>query len=180
MFAKLSALVGGGPALNYNVEPEPYEVAWGCWTHFPGSSREDGSPVSVFRIAATDPNDLKLVAARNGVKRLRMVSKIMFGPSAGALTSHQAVSAAAAVDRLVPGSMGADSRCWVHDPLSYVWVVCHSAAAPPQHPGVQGQHRGAGEGSAGGVPSDRGSTAADHCAEGPRPGRQAQASKQCV
>lgn len=73
MFAKLSALVGGGPALNYNVEPEPYEVAWGCWTHFPGSSREDGSPVSVFRIAATDPNDLKLIAARNGVKRLRML-----------------------------------------------------------------------------------------------------------
>lgn len=74
MFAKLSALVGGGPALNYNVDPEPYEVAWGCWTHFGGTSREDGSPVSVFRIAATDPNDLKLVAARNGVKRLRMVS----------------------------------------------------------------------------------------------------------
>lgn len=79
MFAKLSALVGGGPALNYNLEPEPYEVAWGCWTHFPGSSREDGSPVSVFRIAATEPNDLKLVAARNGVKRLRMVREIMVG-----------------------------------------------------------------------------------------------------
>lgn len=74
MFAKLSALVGGGPALNYNVDPEPYEVAWGCWTHFGGTSREDGSPVSVFRIAATDQNDLKLTAARNGVRRLRMVS----------------------------------------------------------------------------------------------------------
>jgi SCY1-like protein 1 len=73
MFAKLSALVGGGPALNYNVDPEPYEVAWGCWTHYGGSSGEDGSRVSVFRIAATDPNDLKLAAARNGVKRLRMV-----------------------------------------------------------------------------------------------------------
>lgn len=79
MFAKLSALVGGGPALNYNVDPEPYEVAWGCWTHFGGTSREDGSRVSVFRIAAADPNDLKLTAARNGVKRLRMVSRTAHG-----------------------------------------------------------------------------------------------------
>lgn len=76
MFAKLSALVGGGPALNYNVDPEPFEVAWGCWEHHSGTSREDGSPVSVFRIAATDQNDLKLAAARNGVKRLRMVRRL--------------------------------------------------------------------------------------------------------
>jgi SCY1-like protein 1 len=73
MFAKLSALVGGGPALNYNLNPEPYEVAWGPWTHYGGTSRDDGSPVSVFRIAAADPNDLTMTAARNGVKRLRMV-----------------------------------------------------------------------------------------------------------
>jgi SCY1-like protein 1 len=73
MFAKLSALVGGGPALNYNLDPEPFEVAWGCWSHYRGTSREDGSAVSVFKIAAADPADLKLVAARNGVKRLRMV-----------------------------------------------------------------------------------------------------------
>jgi SCY1-like protein 1 len=89
MFAKLSALVGGGPALNYNVDPEPYEVAWGCWTHFGGTSREDGSPVSVFRIAATDPNDLKLTAARNGVKRLRMVSITKLSSRTGCAHTEQ-------------------------------------------------------------------------------------------
>lgn len=74
MFAKLSALVGGGPALNYNYDPVPFDVAWGSgWTHHAGTSKEDGSAVSVFRIAAADPNDLKLAAARNGVRRLRMV-----------------------------------------------------------------------------------------------------------
>eukprot|EP00878_Enallax_costatus_P016353 GHUV01017153.1.p1 GENE.GHUV01017153.1~~GHUV01017153.1.p1 ORF type:complete len:345 (+),score=98.92 GHUV01017153.1:319-1353(+) len=73
MFAKLSALVGGGPALNYNVDPQQYNQAWGCWTHHSGTSREDGSPVSVFRIQAADANDLKLVAARNGVRRLKML-----------------------------------------------------------------------------------------------------------
>ncbi len=93
MFAKLSALVGGGPALNYNVDPEPYEVAWGCWTHYGGTSREDGSRVSVFRIAATDPNDLKLTAARNGVKRLRMVRENPMEPHT--LIISTATSAAA-------------------------------------------------------------------------------------
>lgn len=73
MFAKLSALVAGGPALNYNVEAQQYDQAWGCWAHYSGSSKEDGSPVSVFRIQAADPNDVKLVAARNGVRRLKMV-----------------------------------------------------------------------------------------------------------
>ncbi|WIA22885.1 hypothetical protein OEZ86_009825 [Tetradesmus obliquus] len=73
MFAKLSALVGGGPALNFNVDPHQYDTAWGCWTHHSGTSKEDGSAVSVFKIAAADPNDVKLVAARNGVKRLKML-----------------------------------------------------------------------------------------------------------
>lgn len=78
MFAKLSALVGGGPALNYNVDPQQYDQAWGCWTHHSGTFREDGSPVSVFRIQAADANDQKLVAARNGVRRLKMVSFVAF------------------------------------------------------------------------------------------------------
>jgi SCY1-like protein 1 len=73
MFAKLSALVAGGPALNYNVEAVPFGVAWGGWSHYAGTSKEDGSAVSVFKMVAADPNDLKLAAARNGIKRLRMV-----------------------------------------------------------------------------------------------------------
>lgn len=80
MFAKLSALVAGGPALNYTIDPTPYGVAWGGWTHFPGTSKDDGSAVSVFRIAAGDPADPKLVAARNGAKRLRMVRVLMYPP----------------------------------------------------------------------------------------------------
>jgi SCY1-like protein 1 len=78
MFAKLSALVAGGPALNFNVDPHQYDTAWGCWTHHSGTSKEDGSAVSVFKIAAVDPNDVKLVAARNGVRRLKMVSVAEF------------------------------------------------------------------------------------------------------
>jgi SCY1-like protein 1 len=78
MFAKLSALVAGGPALNFNVDPHQYDTAWGCWTHHSGTSKEDGSAVSVFKIAAVDSNDVKLVAARNGVRRLKMVSVANF------------------------------------------------------------------------------------------------------
>ncbi len=72
MFAKLTALVGG-----YSF---PYELqdtlphSWGQWTHHRGVHREDGSLVSVFKVSAVDPNDRKLVVARNGVKRLKMVS----------------------------------------------------------------------------------------------------------
>lgn len=73
MFAKLTALVGGGAALAYNIDQEPYAVAWGCWTHHSGSAKEDGAAVSVFRIAAPDTGDRRLVAARNGVRRLKMV-----------------------------------------------------------------------------------------------------------
>ncbi|KAF6265414.1 armadillo-type protein [Scenedesmus sp. NREL 46B-D3] len=73
MFAKLSALVGGGPALNVNVDPHQYDTAWGCWSHHSGTNKEDGSAVSVFKIAAVDPTDVKLVAARNGVRRLKML-----------------------------------------------------------------------------------------------------------
>lgn len=73
LFSSISKLVSGGPALNYTLADEPYGTAWGCWTHFPGTSKEDGSSASVFKLTAADPNDLKLAAARNGVKRLKMV-----------------------------------------------------------------------------------------------------------
>jgi SCY1-like protein 1 len=73
MFAKLSALVAGGPALNYTIQ-EAYPQAWGCWTHHAGVSREDKTTkVSIFKISAEDTNHPKLIAARNGVKRLKMV-----------------------------------------------------------------------------------------------------------
>lgn len=72
MFAKLTALVGGGFNFPYVVE-EPYDSAWGQWTHYRGKSKDDGSPVSIFKISATDANDKKLVCARNGVRRLKML-----------------------------------------------------------------------------------------------------------
>jgi hypothetical protein len=73
LFSSISKLVSGGPSLAYTVGEEPYSQAWGCWTHYPATSKEDGSPASVFKLIAADPNDRKLAAARNGVKRLRMV-----------------------------------------------------------------------------------------------------------
>ncbi|KAG2500649.1 hypothetical protein HYH03_001416 [Edaphochlamys debaryana] len=72
MFAKLTALVGGGYTFPYQAE-EPYGTAWGQWTHYRGKSKDDGSPVSIFKISAADANDKKLVCARNGVKRLKMM-----------------------------------------------------------------------------------------------------------
>jgi SCY1-like protein 1 len=77
MFAKLAggltALTGfGGTAFPYNVD-EAYPDSWGHWVHHSGSSKEDGSLVSIFKIASEDPSDRKLIAARNGVKRLKMV-----------------------------------------------------------------------------------------------------------
>ncbi|GBF94506.1 hypothetical protein Rsub_07040 [Raphidocelis subcapitata] len=72
-FSSISKFVGGGPALNYNVDEVPYPQAWGCWTHHPATSREDGSPASVFKLSVADPNDRKLAAARNGVRRLKML-----------------------------------------------------------------------------------------------------------
>ncbi len=71
--ASLFSGLWGGPALKYTLADEPYRQAWGCWTHYPATSKEDGSPASVFKLTASDPNDLKLVAARNGVKRLKLV-----------------------------------------------------------------------------------------------------------
>ncbi|TXG49951.1 hypothetical protein EZV62_025826 [Acer yangbiense] len=58
--------------LPYNIG-DPYPSAWGSWSHFHGTSKDDGSPVSVFSISGTNAQDGHLAAARNGVKRLRTV-----------------------------------------------------------------------------------------------------------
>lgn len=72
MLSRLTALVGGGSSLPFELL-EPFPTAWGAWTHYKATAKTDGSPVSVFKIAATNKSDPKLVAARNGVKRLRTV-----------------------------------------------------------------------------------------------------------
>lgn len=72
MFAKLTALVGGGSSLPYNVG-EPYETSWGSWVHHKGTSRDDGTNVSVFKLSCSDANDKKLLAGRNGMRRLKML-----------------------------------------------------------------------------------------------------------
>ena len=75
MFAKLSALVGSGPVFPYTLGRE-FGTAWGSWKHFEGVAKEDESAVSVFRISSASKSDPKLQAARNGVRRLKMVSSI--------------------------------------------------------------------------------------------------------
>lgn len=73
MFAKLTALVSSSPAFPYNLR-KAYSVAWGgSWTHYQGTTREDGTAVSIFKVSSTSSNDRVLQAARNGVKRLKMV-----------------------------------------------------------------------------------------------------------
>ena len=77
MFAKfaggLSALTGFGSSFPYTLEEPAYSSAWGQWAHHKGTAKEDGARVSIFKISAEDPNDRRLVIARNGVKRLKMV-----------------------------------------------------------------------------------------------------------
>eukprot|EP00890_Picochlorum_soloecismus_P003257 jgi/Picsp_1/3932/NSC_01444-R1_protein kinase len=72
MFAKLSALVGSSSSLPFETVEE-YGHGWGHWTHSAGKMYADGSRVSVFRISAESETDPKLIAARNGVKRLKML-----------------------------------------------------------------------------------------------------------
>ncbi|XP_048428977.1 probable inactive serine/threonine-protein kinase scy1 [Pyrus x bretschneideri] len=76
MLKFLKGVVGGsgtGPKdLPYNIG-EPYPSAWGSWTHFRGTSKDDGTPVSIFSISGSSAQDGHLAAARNGVKRLRTV-----------------------------------------------------------------------------------------------------------
>lgn len=78
MFASFKALVSSGYTFPYNVGA-PYSHAWGSWTHLRGTVKEDESPVSIFKISSSNKNDAKLVAARNGVKRLKLVRILGLG-----------------------------------------------------------------------------------------------------
>ncbi|KAL1827445.1 hypothetical protein ACET3Z_005857 [Daucus carota] len=76
MFKFLQSVVAGSGSglkdLPYNIG-EPYSSAWGSWIHSRGTSRDDGSPVSIFSLSGSSTNDRHLAAGRNGVKRLRTV-----------------------------------------------------------------------------------------------------------
>ncbi|CAI0552283.1 unnamed protein product [Linum tenue] len=76
MLKFLKGVVGGSGAglkdLPYNIG-EPYPSAWGSWTHHRGTSKDDGSPVSIFCLSGSSAQDGHLAAGRNGVKRLRTV-----------------------------------------------------------------------------------------------------------
>ncbi|KAG4143418.1 hypothetical protein ERO13_D06G186800v2 [Gossypium hirsutum] len=76
MFNFLKGVVGGSGGgqkdLPYNIG-DPYPSAWSSWSHFRGTSKDDGSPVSIFSLSGSNPQDGRLAAGRNGVKRLRTV-----------------------------------------------------------------------------------------------------------
>ncbi|KAK4785852.1 hypothetical protein SAY86_002541 [Trapa natans] len=76
MFKFLKGVVAGSGTgvkdLPYYIG-EPYSSAWGSWVHYRGTSKDDGSPVSVFALSGNNPQDGHLAAGRNGVKRLRTV-----------------------------------------------------------------------------------------------------------
>ncbi|XVF81932.1 hypothetical protein PTKIN_Ptkin16aG0002300 [Pterospermum kingtungense] len=76
MFKFLKEVVGGSGTglkdLPYNIG-DPYPSAWGSWSHSRGTSKDDGSPVSIFSLSGSNPQDGHLAAGRNGVKRLRTV-----------------------------------------------------------------------------------------------------------
>ncbi|XVF24315.1 hypothetical protein REPUB_Repub13aG0117100 [Reevesia pubescens] len=76
MFKFLKGVVAGSGTglkdLPYNIG-DRYPSAWGSWSHFRGTSKDDGSPVSIFSLSGSNPQDGHLAAGRNGVKRLRTV-----------------------------------------------------------------------------------------------------------
>ncbi|KAL2645070.1 hypothetical protein R1flu_012657 [Riccia fluitans] len=75
MLKFLKGVVGSGGGIKdlpYNIG-EPYSTAWGSWTHYRGTSKDDNSPVSIFSLVGISGQDGRLVAARNGAKRLRTV-----------------------------------------------------------------------------------------------------------
>lgn len=76
MFKFLKGVVAGSGAglkdFPYTIG-EAYSSSWGSWTHHRGTSKDDGSSVSIFSLSGSSANDGHLAAGRNGVKRLRTV-----------------------------------------------------------------------------------------------------------
>eukprot|EP00798_Chlamydomonas_sp_ICE-L_P002840 gene2840-17741_t len=72
MFAKFTSSIFGGSTFPYTVE-DAYESSWGGWIHSRGKTDADESPVSIFKISSANVNDRALVAARNGIKRLKLM-----------------------------------------------------------------------------------------------------------
>lgn len=77
MFANLTAGLNsfgfGAAAFPYTLEAQPYPHAWGGWAHYKATAHEDKSLVSVFKLCTATAEDARMVAARNGVKRLKML-----------------------------------------------------------------------------------------------------------
>lgn len=80
MFASLTSLLGGGYVFPYELG-ERYDIAWGRWEHLRATRTEDSKEVSCFRLTAKPSETLMLEAARNGVKRLRMVRSCSCWPT---------------------------------------------------------------------------------------------------
>ena len=72
-------LVGGANAFPYTLGQQFPSGGPVGWKHFEGTSKEDGSRVSIFRVSGS-PSDHKLQAARNGVKRLKSVCPLFLLP----------------------------------------------------------------------------------------------------
>lgn len=75
MLKFLKGVVGSGGGIKdlpYNLG-DAYSEAWGAWTHYRGTSKDDGASVSIFSLVGNNSQDSRLAAARNGIKRLRMV-----------------------------------------------------------------------------------------------------------
>lgn len=70
----LKQLVSSGNSFPYTVG-EPYTTAFESWSHFKGTSKEDGAEVSIFKISSSSASDPKIQAARNSVKRLKSVRR---------------------------------------------------------------------------------------------------------
>jgi SCY1-like protein 1 len=71
----ISSLFAGGFSLPYDIG-EKYAESWGQWEHFKATRTADKKPFSLFRLTAGTSDALALEAARNCVKRLRMVCNL--------------------------------------------------------------------------------------------------------